>query len=426
MGKKPRFLQGPKAFFLTMGCFVLFVVSGCSLNKIYSQTQLVDNSGFIKGSVTVSSSQKGSVVVLRFRDEKGIPVREAQIGTSESGTFMFSAFPGKHYIAAFIDVNNDGQYQPGEHGNYYGSPSIIDVAYKQTLTLEPITIAGPVPEIAAEIKPISNIRAVWKNIGEVVTLDDPRFTQDNYEMGLWRPFDFLDLAEGGVFFLEEYQAGKVPVLFVHGAMGGPTNFKKMISDIDKRSFQPWVFYYPSGLRLDMISDYLVEAVSRLQNKYDFPEFYVIAHSMGGLVTRSFVKKYVQYASGNSKRLRLVMTVNSPMNGMPAAAAGVKHSPIVIPSWRDVEPGSEFLHDIHKWKWPQEIPYHLVVSYTTQESGDGVVSLQSQVPLKLQAESTRMYIFNNDHVGTLEDNDFLILFNKILSDNLEDLEVAKKR
>ena len=140
--------------------------------------------------------------------------------------------------------------------------------------------------------------------------------------------------------------------------------------------------------------------------------------MGGLVTRSFVKKYIEHAPGNSKRLRLVMTVNSPMAGMSAAAAGVKHSPIVVPSWRDVEPGSEFLQGIHTWDWPREIPYHLVLSYANGESGDGVVPLQSQVPLKLQSESTRMYVFNNDHVGTLNDTNYLALFNRILIDRFE--------
>ena len=43
-----------------------------------------------------------------------------------------------------------------------------------------------------------------------------------------------------------------------------------------------------------------------------------------------------------------------------------------------------------------------MSYANGESGDGVVPLQSQVPLKLQSESIRMYAFNNDHVGTLND------------------------
>ena len=113
-----------------------------------------------------------------------------------------------------------------------------------------------------------------------------------------------------------------------------------------------------------------------------------------------------------------MTINSPMAGMPAAASGIKHSPIVVPSWRDVEPGSEFLQVIHNWDWPKDIPYHLVVSFKDGESSDGVAPLQSQTPLKLQSESTRMYIFNNDHVGTLNDKKFIELFNKTIHVGLE--------
>jgi len=223
----------------------------------------------------------------------------------------------------------------------------------------------------------------------------------------------LDQAEGGLFFLQNYEKDKVPVIFVHGVLGGPADWKQVIGSLDKRFFQPWVLYYPSGMRLDIISDYLVEAVSRLQNKHEFESFYFVAHSMGGLVTRSFVKKYVEYSPDNLKRLRLVMTINSPMNGMSATTSGVKHSPIVVPSWRDVEPGSDFLQNLQAWNWPKDIPYHLVISYTDGESGDGVVPLQSQSQLKLQSESIRMYVFNNDHVGTLNDKDFHALFNKIL-------------
>jgi len=43
-----------------------------------------------------------------------------------------------------------------------------------------------------------------------------------------------------------------------------------------------------------------------------------------------------------------MTINSPMGGMSSASAGVKHSPIVVPSWRDIMPGSDFLKGIHSW------------------------------------------------------------------------------
>jgi pimeloyl-ACP methyl ester carboxylesterase len=413
----PLLLHTKMMPFLMLLCCLFFAVAGCSLKEIREQSKIADNTGFIRGNIKVTSDQIGAVTVLRFRDEKGIPVHEEQVIASDKGEYLFAVIPGPQYIAAFIDVNKDGRYQPEEHGNYHGVPSSIEVTANQTVTVGTITIAGPLPKPETEVKPIARVRAVWKNIGQVTTLDDPRFIPDNYTMGLWRPFDFLEKAEGGLFFLQKYQKEKVPVLFVHGVLGGPTNWKTVIESLDRERFQPWVLFYPSGIRIDTISDYLVEAVSRLQNKHEFRKFYVIAHSMGGLVTRSFVKKYVEHSSENSKRLSLVMTINSPMAGMSAASSGVKHSPIVVPSWRDVEPGSEFLQDIHTWNWPRGIPYHLVVSYEDGDSGDGVVPLQSQTPPKLQSEATRMYVFNNDHEGTLSDKSFLALFNGILKDTL---------
>ena len=403
-------------FLLVLYC-VLFTLSGCSLMEVHKQTQATENVGYIKGNIKVSSDQKGPIMVLLFRDEKGLPlILESERSTSSEGDFLFPVAPGTFYIAAFIDVNKDRVYQSEEHGNYYGIPSKIDVTPKQTVTLDTITISGPVPRLETDIKPIARFSAAWTNIGQVVSLNDPRFNRNNYSLGLWKPLDFLTIAEGGLFFLEEYQEDKVPVLFIHGVSDGPTLWSEVIESLDKQNFQPWVLYYPSGLRLDMISDYLTEVVSRLQNKHGFKEFVVIAHSMGGLVTRSFVKKYVERAPGNSKNLRLVMTINSPMGGMSSASAGVKHSPIVVPSWRDVMPGSDFLKDIHTWNWPKETLYYLVASYINGESGDGLVSLQSQIPQKLQSESTRMYVFNNNHVGTINDKNFLTLFNKILSDS----------
>ena len=154
--------------------------------------------------------------------------------------------------------------------------------------------------------------------------------------------------------------------------------------------------------------------SCFQNKYQFKQLAVVAHSMGGLVTRSFVKKFVEQYPKVSKNLKFVMTINSPMGGMPSAALGLKHSPIISSAWHDVAPGSEFLKGIHGWQWPKTIPYHLVFSFKEDKGGDGVVSIKSQLPPKLQSESARMYGFSNDHVGTLNDPAFLKLFNRLLA------------
>jgi hypothetical protein len=108
-----------------------------------------------------------------------------------------------------------------------------------------------------------------------------------------------------------------------------------------------------------------------------------------------------------------MTINSPKGGMPSASLGLD-APVMIQCWRDVAPGSEFLQGIHSWNWPKSIPYHLVFSYKSRSGDDGVVSLQSQIPLKLQKEAARVNGFNNSHTGTLSDISFLRLLTETLA------------
>jgi hypothetical protein len=102
-----------------------------------------------------------------------------------------------------------------------------------------------------------------------------------------------------------------------------------------------------------------------------------------------------------------------MKGMSSASNGVMYSPVVVSSWRDIAPGSEFLERIHTWKWPKTLPYHLVFSYINGESDDGVVSLDSQIPYKLQLEATGLFGFNSNHSGILKEKVFISRFNQIL-------------
>ena len=388
--------------------------SGCGLQEIKRQTLAAENTGIIKGKVEIKSDQKGPVVVLRLEDRNGIFTLENQVIATSTGKYQFESKPGEYLIAAFIDVNHDGRFQRGqEHGNFHTDPLTFRLEAKQTVEVETIVISGD-PPLPPEDKTFTiDESKVIANIGKVVSLDDPVFVRANYNTGMWRPIDFLDQVGGGLMFLQEYDPKKIPVIFVHGIAGGPTDLRKAIESIDKERFQAWILYYPSGLRLDIISNYFVKAVTDLQNKYGFSEMVVIAHSMGGLVTRSFVKKYTESFPNRKNNLRLVMTINSPMGGMPSAASGVKNSPIVVPSWKDVADNSDFLNDLHTWVWPRDIPYYLVFSYEPGEDNDGIVGLNSQIPLKLQSEATRMFGFNNTHVGTVNEDAFVALFNQIL-------------
>jgi hypothetical protein len=403
---------------LVLLCLFLLAASGCGLKKIKQQTVQVESAGVIKGMVEVTSKQQGPVYVARFCDRDGILVLEALQMLSSQGDYRFDVLPGDYLVSAFIDANNDGQYQPGEHGNYHLDPLTVNVQQDAVITIKPLIISGLPPARPDDVvTDLEGLKLAYKNIGKVMPLDAPIFAREYYSLGMWKPFDFAEQVGGGLFMLQEYDEDKLPVIFVHGVRGGPDDWKSAIEALDGEHYQPWVFYYPSGVRLDMLSDYFVSAVEQLRNLHGFDRFAVAAHSMGGVVTRSFVKKYVERFPEQAGTIRVVLTVNSPMTGMPSATSGVKHSPVVVPAWRDIAPESEFLKDLNAWSWPENIPYHLVFSYEQGKSSDGVVPLQNQIPLELQAEAVRTYGFNNNHVGTLNDESFLELFARILEDNL---------
>ena len=390
------------------------LMSACGLSEIRKQTVQAENVGVINGRVEVTSGQNGPIVVYRFENKNGVLVLEDQAIAALGGRYQFVAEPGEYLVAAFVDSNNDGVFQrEAEHGNFRLNPLTFRMEGGETVDIETIVISGDAPAQPDGTSVVVDKRPIIENVGKVVSLQDPALKRSNYDVGLWRPIDFIHNVEAGLLFLQEFDPEKLPVLFIHGIAGGPLDFSEIIGSIDQTAYQPWVLYYPSGLRLDLISDYLVNAVAELQSRHGRFEMVLVAHSMGGLVTHSFVKKYAERFPDGSFPIRSVITINSPLRGMASAASGVSFSPIVVPAWKDVATESEFLRDLEMWDWPSDLPYYLVFSYETGSDDDGVVPIASQIPMKRQREATRLVGFNNSHVGTLQDPKFIKLIRDFL-------------
>ncbi len=355
----------------------------------------------------VESAVDGSVHVLLTRaDSDGDTlVNVAELG--RDGSFVFDTLPGDYLVSAFVDLDGDGAYQASEpagvNGDASGMPQIVQLSPGERVRLPVLRVLGHEPG-AGGFFTKSEVPLTTTNIGRVVDLDEAIFSRDSASLGMWHPVEYVQRFGGGLFFLQSYDPERTPVVFVHGINGTATDFQPALDRLDRDRFQPWVLQYPSGVDLDTISNYFVRALDTLQERHDYGRVIVVAHSMGGVMSRAFVLKAT--AEPRPWRLALVVTAASPLLGMPSAASGVKHSPIVVPSWRDISPNSVFLDDILEQDWPVEVPYHLVFTFQPGQDDDGVVSLDRQINARLQDEANSVYGVNATHVGVLGDANFL--------------------
>jgi pimeloyl-ACP methyl ester carboxylesterase len=103
--------------------------------------------------------------------------------------------------------------------------------------------------------------------------------------------------EDGVFFMEPYQPGRIPVVLVHGTASSPAWWAEMINELQNDRnlwghYQLWLFTYNTGNPIlysgGLLADGLKNLVTELDPEGKDPalrKMVVIGHSQGGLLTK---------------------------------------------------------------------------------------------------------------------------------------------
>jgi pimeloyl-ACP methyl ester carboxylesterase len=332
--------------------------------------------------------------------------------TRSGGDFRFSVkAPGRYRIMAFEDLNGDLVLQSNEPVGICESPSPLVAKPGEALLNLFIRIQAPgvvaIPFRAdAGSSASANVTADLGRyqMGQVVSLDDPRFSAANVRWGLWVPLEFLPDTGAGLYFLEEYSRDKMPILFVHGSGGNPTDFRTLIESLDRSRFQPWVYFYPTGMRLERQAELMFRIIAALQTRFEFRQMCILAHSMGGLVARGAISEAVRRLT--PIEFPTFVTLSTPWQGHAGAEKGVAKSPAVVPAWRDMAPSSPFLENLWKIPLPKTTAYYLIFGYSgdfslmINRNNDGAVSLASMLDPRAQTAARRIFGFNEDHGGIL--------------------------
>ena len=106
----------------------------------------------------------------------------------------------------------------------------------------------------------------------------------------------------GLFLIEPYQPGKIPVLFIHGLMSSPDTWVQMINALKndpviRKRYQFWFYSFSSGMPVlataGNLRQILLAAREELgttpEARENFDKMVLIGHSMGGLVSRTLLQ-----------------------------------------------------------------------------------------------------------------------------------------
>lgn len=322
---------------------------------------------------------------------------------------------GDYRLLVVSDVDRDGYYEADE---VVGSTDVAltlatfpdkvvadkDIDLDLPENRDNISFRIPVGTIAHEVTSLFYPR------GSIRPLDDPVFSPQMAKLGLYAPASFLETAPMMFYALEEDMPHKIPVVFVHGIGGSARDFETIVAEVDRSRFRPWFFHYPSGMDLDQLASmfHRVLLSGDLISLGEMPMI-IVAHSMGGLVAREALN--LQSNSGREARVEKLITLASPLGGHPAVR-GSDRSPVVIPSWRDLHPDSDFILDMNRHPLPDQVDHHLLYAHNGEHppdstsSTDGVVPLSSQLSAPAREKATTLHGFETTHTGVLENPDVI--------------------
>jgi pimeloyl-ACP methyl ester carboxylesterase len=253
-------------------------------------------------------------------------------------------------------------------------------------------------------------------VGEVADLSHDRFSEKSWQKGLYKPEEFARETGVGIYFLEEYDTGKIPILFINGVNGSPQRWKLFFKAINGDRYQPWFFSYPTGMSLAESAALLTELLEGLRGIYGFENMYLTAHGTGGLIARAAIIKNLKEESPNY--ITVFVSIATPWGGYKAEAVKLLDSTNAIPSLVDMKPDSQFIRSLYSKRMDLKLDHYMFVAYGTGMRTLGPMGgpppLKSQLYFTAQTEAVKEFGFYEDYLGILGSEDVVRKYMKILA------------
>ena len=385
--------------------------TGCSMSRL--RPQLAELGRF---------AQFGGRVVGVEAETRVIAVLIAGTGASASianyafahrdGRYLLLGRSGALRVLGFADRDADAVLDADEPVGWVTVPEVVEGGAMTRLELGDLRLSPTAerPGFAVDLSVIgaAGQQARARRLGEVVSLDDPRFAPEVVSRGVWEPLRFAEESGLQILFTEPYDPARTPVVFVHGMQGSPRDFRELVAGLDRTRFQAWVYYYPTGIDLVVNGLVLRELLGELRHRLGFERLHVVAHSMGGLVSLSAILGAA--AEGADLGIDRFVTISTPWQGAVGTRgmrAGLAITPTTAPSWTDMLPESGFLEQLEAQAVPPGVHFSLIFGFAGSNAmvsgaDDGTVAVRSMAAWSMIQQAEYVLPVAADHEGILRD------------------------
>lgn len=326
--------------------------------------------------------------------------------------------PGIYRVVAFDDANRNLRMDVSEPSSAFPAQVVvgknamraaIDIDLEKDSQQEILSVGTALPP-----KAVAGLQS--SRSGAVADISAPMFSEAfAADTGYWQGLKFVREGAGNIYCLERFDPQRIVVLFVHGARGSPQDWKFAFDHLDTSRYQPCFFYYPTAASLADSANFLRMKLVELQQEYFIYRMHIVAHSAGGLVVRDFLRRYAT----QHPYIDTFVSLSTPWGGEPLAKLGVEKSPVVLPSWVDMQPTSHFFAQLYQKPLPKSVGHYMLFGYrggaSLRSNNDGVILLESALDGRAQADAREVRGFNESHLSILTSVEVLSEINRILTE-----------
>lgn len=163
----------------------------------------------------------------------------------------------------------------------------------------------------------------------------------------------------------EFYTDKEPLLLIHGLEGGPKDFQAVVNRLrGSAEYQLYVAAYPDfEQRTSLNGKEFAAELRRLIGAIGAGrDITIVAHSMGGIVTRQALNDLVSEGGLETFGRIRVFAIDTPWHGYPGPEDGLMMSfarPFLPAGLQDMRAVSPMFHHLYSVELPDSVSLHLV-------------------------------------------------------------------